>query len=619
MRELLSLMLVVCVGCGPSGAGGTGGANGGAGGHTGTGGSGGQAPPGSTLEILPADQTVIVASGARANVDYVALLHTPGQSDSDVTTNTVFSVDNSALGNFAGAHFTGAVGAMGTTVVHGSEGGISAQTNLTLGVQSVVIGPGAPGDAPGRFGGSIDPSRAPTIVYPTDGVLLPPNLNDFEFHYMPGNGNTLFRLSVRQGAVALDMYFGCQAVGGGCVFSLDQATWMILAESLRGAPMATYTLAGVDGGNPGAVGVSAQQRLAVADLNITGGLYYWNAGAGSVRRYDFGLRGQTAENYMDAARAGATQCVGCHVLSRDGHKIAVGMDIPAPSPYKVFDVATRGTIYQQGSMFGGGGSNFFSFSPDGMQVLTSNGVNIAWRDAASGSAIMDPLVSTGAMPDWSPDGMKMVYARPQTAPPCIGGFCGATGVDAADIEIMSFNGSNWSASAPLVGFGGQNNYYPSFSPDGGWVLFNRSPSNHNSYDAPDAQVWAVSQAGGSEIRLANASTGVNGDSWPKWAPILQSWQQHPILWFTFSSRRAYGLRIAAGAHAQIWMAAFDPTKAQMGQDASLPAFWLPFQEPDSGNHIAQMVLHVDRMPCINNTMCATGEFCVGGQCIPMPM
>jgi TolB protein len=127
----------------------------------------------------------------------------------------------------------------------------------------------------------------------------------------------------------------------------------------------------------------------------------------------------------------------------------------------------------------------------------------------------------------------------------------------------------------------------------------------------------VAGTGGTPTYLATASTG--GDSWPKWAPIVQAWQGRPILWFTFSSRRAYGLRIAAGAHAQVWMAAFDPSRASGGMDASLPAFWLPFQDPGSGNHIAQWVLNVDRMGCNNDSMCGTNEFCVGGHCYPRPM
>jgi TolB protein len=140
-------------------------------------------------------------------------------------------------------------------------------------------------------------------------------------------------------------------------------------------------------------------------------------------------------------------------------------------------------------------------------------------------------------------------------------------------------------------------------------MFNRSPGNMNSMDAPDAQVWAVGVGGGTPVHLATASTG--GDSWPKWAPNVQTWQGRSLMWFTFSSRRAYGLRTAAGAQAQIWMAAFDPAKSE----PSLPAFWLPFQEADSGNHIAQWVTEVERQPCFEDSDCPVGDACEGGLCV----
>jgi TolB protein len=137
----------------------------------------------------------------------------------------------------------------------------------------------------------------------------------------------------------------------------------------------------------------------------------------------------------------------------------------------------------------------------------------------------------------------------------------------------------------------------------------------NSYDAPDAQVWLVNRAGGAPVRLAAASTG--GDSWPKWAPDVQTYRGGSLMWLTFSSRRAYGLRLATGAMAQIWMTAIDPARAAAGLDSSYPAFWLPFQEIDSGNHIAQWVTNVERQPCFGEGECQTGEFCEDGICVPI--
>jgi hypothetical protein len=166
----------------------------------------------------------------------------------------------------------------------------------------------------------------------------------------------------------------------------------------------------------------------------------------------------------------------------------------------------------------------------------------------------------------------------------------------------------------LVPYTGQNNYYPTFSPDGSWVMFNRSPGDLNSYDAPDAQVWVVPKQGGAPIHMATASTG--GDSWPKWTSLVQKYKAGDLLWFTFSSRRAYGLRLAQGAQAQIWMAAFDPQRAAQGLDPSLSAFWLPFQDIASGNHIAQWVESVVKKPCMDTSECPADEVCVDGECEP---
>jgi TolB protein len=114
-----------------------------------------------------------------------------------------------------------------------------------------------------------------------------------------------------------------------------------------------------------------------------------------------------------------------------------------------------------------------------------------------------------------------------------------------------------------------------------------------------------------------------GDSWPKWTPSPQQYKGHPLLWITFSSRRAYGLRLntalptqSAPGTAQIWMAAIDPTRAWAGNDPSYPAFWLPFQDMASGNHIAQWVLKVARKPCASVTDCAGDESCSAGVCVP---
>ena len=63
---------------------------------------------------------------------------------------------------------------------------------------------------------------------------------------------------------------------------------------------------------------------------------------------------------------------------------------------------------------------------------------------------------------------------------------------------------------------------------------------------------------------------------------------------TFSSTRRYGLRTPPAATSAesatgtwLWMVAIDPDRALADQDPSYPAFYLPFQDVTSSNHIAQ--------------------------------
>jgi len=59
------------------------------------------------------------------------------------------------------------------------------------------------------------------------------------------------------------------------------------------------------------------------------------------------------------------------------------------------------------------------------------------------------------------------------------------------------------------------------------------------------------------------------------------------MYFTFSSTRDYGVELVGLNQPQVWMAAFDPAKAKMNLDPSSSSFWMPFQDVNSHNHIAQ--------------------------------
>ncbi len=473
--------------------------------------------------------------------------------------------------------------------------------------------PGAPDDSPTRFAGAEDPSMAPTFVYPADGTFIPPNLPSFEVHFRPGAGQDLFQVAFIGSVTVARFYTRCMPVNGGCVVSLDTDALGHVAEAALGRGTVSVQITGTrspeGAAMGGAVGRSATITLGVTRNPLRGAVYWW-ASSGSIVRYDMGTPGAHAERYL---QGDPINCVGCHVLSRDGSRIWAGRFIPGILPTPILDVPTRNAV---GASFA---ASFGTFSPDDTRFLASNGSTLYLMDGATGAAATGLAPNfPGSMPDWSPSGAQVVFARPH-------GFGGPTGHSgAADLMLMPWTGSAFGAATTLLASSDVNNYYPAFSPDNLWVLFNRSPDS--SYNNLAAQLWVTRADGGAPTRLAHADDGDgNGDSWPKWTPFVESTGgevDEPLLWFTFSSRRDYGLRLQQQGTAadmrvtQLWMASFRPNTRNT--DPSTPAFWLPFQNLDQGNHIAQWVPSLQRQMCGDGGACAAGETCIGGRCIGAP-
>ena len=100
--------------------------------------------------------------------------------------------------------------------------------------------------------------------------------------------------------------------------------------------------------------------------------------------------------------------------------------------------------------------------------------------------------------------------------------------------------------------------------------------------------------------------------------MKQDYAGGKVMWLTFSSGRPYGLRTTLNQTTQLWMVAFDPAKAFTATDPTFPAFWLPFQDLGSGNHIGQWSTEVPRASCTGTgqSTCASGENCVNSKCRP---
>ena len=138
-------------------------------------------------------------------------------------------------------------------------------------------------------------------------------------------------------------------------------------------------------------------------------------------------------------------------------------------------------------------------------------------------------------------------------------------------------------------------YFASVYERFGIGLRNEDVRGESAYNAGTAELW-VARVDGSiapiKLTAANVGAGLT-NSWARWAPFEGSFgeTEEPIFWLTFSSKREFGVRLAAG-RPQLWMTPFFPERAAIGADPTAPAFRLPFQNLDSSNHIAQWTTQV---------------------------
>ncbi len=589
MRGKLALLFVV-IGCGP--------------GHN-------HDPSKATLSISPPTSQLLITNGVAATEDFTASLVFSDGTKQDVTADTTFAIDPE-FGVFNGV--TLSMSTAGKTQVFGTYSDKMASADVLAMLKDIRVDPSLPPDAPNWFAMPEDPSHAPTVVYPPADVIMPRNLGDFEVHWIDGSTNDVWEVSLTTAFADVRAYVkGGNGSGGG-----PDPSWMAFLASEWSAAVGTEISAqlqvrGVQSSNPTTVGSAPPQTVNLSNEPMQGGLYYWASSSSDpntpygIFRHDMSKPGQPAMQFMTTAQTSG-RCVACHVLSRDGTQMlitydggdraATAVDVATAAAKTVATGATCTATSQcaagQGCMPDGTCQtawNFAAFTPDGTQVLTVHDGQLVVRSYPS-LAVLTTMPAAGWVthPDLSPDGTKLVYVRPQV-----------TGADWAfgtgDIFMRTYDQTSMSfgPERQLVA-DGANNYYPSFSPDGEWILFNKgdntqATSVNGSYNGPNATLWVIKSdntAPAVQLATANKATGLT-DSWGRWAPFAETYtdSKEPMYWVTVSSKRDFGVRLVGVARPQIWMTPFFPDKAAAGQDPSAAAFRLPFQDIATNNHIAQ--------------------------------
>jgi hypothetical protein len=551
-----------------------------------------------TLTINPPTSELTVLNTVPVTEDFTGTLTYPDGTTKDVTSDVVFAV-GSGYGDFMARTLT-ARGA-GKLDIVGVYSDKQATAEVIVHANGTRVDPTLPANTVDLFNGTEDASRAPSVVYPPLDVVMPRNLGDFEIHWNDTNGNDIFEISLHTDLSDVRVYVpggnGVATLGPTPSWSAFLATeW---AAAVGSEATVTYQVRGVVSTNPAAgVGAGAPRLVKLSNEDMNGGIYYWASSGDDANtpegiwRHDMANPGQPAEQFETLTQTNG-RCIACHVLSRDGTHMAITYDGGNANSNTV-DVGTK-TFGVESTAW-----NFATFTPDAAQMLTTHDGILTVRDFATQATVATaPSAGLITHPDLSADGTRMVYVRP-TVTNCDWGFGGG------QIFTRTFDQSTetFGPEVMLVA-DSNNNYYPSFSPDGQWVLFNKSTNNTaaGAYNNGSAAVWVIKSDGSAPaVELAKLNTAANlTNSWARWAPFAQTVGSDDINWITVSSKRDFGTRLDHNAfpvppmsayddlpgRPQVWMTAFVPSVAAAGMDPSQPAFRLPFQNIQSNNHIAQ--------------------------------
>ncbi len=256
--------------------------------------------------------------------------------------------------------------------------------------------------------------------------------------------------------------------------------------------------------------------------------------------------------------------------------------------------------------------------PDNVSMNTPGTVRISMFDPDTNAPIasniatmiagIDPAVGHAtSMPDWSPDGSSVVFAAYDSDTNFVrllGDDIVRASIVEAPVKYDATSGFTFGTPKTLVLAAasndpdtGENNFLPSYSPDGAAVAFTRSNGwwslkTQSSMLNLSGHITVVRRSDGKVfdlVRGSNAAGLTLNSTWPQWAPTLGN----RYAWLAYASERPYGhlLTTSTPQNAQcsliqgqkqckqLWVMAIDRQKLASGtDDPSFSPFWIPGQD-----------------------------------------
>jgi hypothetical protein len=525
------------------------------------------------LEITPKSSELVIAdlSQPPEQLQFHAIGVFSDGARRDVTEQLVWNVDNTLPGGFLDPGiYTTSNAAAGQVEVIAMADDVWATSDVTVRIDASLVDTAFPPSDPTLFDNAQetmtgDPSRSPVLVYPNDGTLFPQGLPNTVFQFSPGATNDAFRITFQTDLLKLVVLTGTNRWETGAV-------QQVLAQSNVGDLM-TVSIDAAAASDPGTISQGASIGLKFSQDSPDGPLYFWSAATNGVQR------GAIGASFAGKLYPEDTACVGCHTVSRDGSRMAMGYGAEGVSALQTIEVQSLATDISETKLFDMG---WATYSPDGSVMLVANDGNLFLRDGTTGMPINTatgkitlPLAHFATHPEWSPDGSYVAIAYTAIQPTNLD-------VKAASIARMPYDMATRTFGPPQVivpATGTDNFYFPKYSPDGSYLAFTHAIET--SHGALSAELELVAQDGGVLTSLGVASHRVasidgtldTATQMPTWAPF-----QGELAWLAFSSARPYGVVLPTSGRSQVWVSGIDLEHAVPGLDPSAASFWLPCQD-----------------------------------------
>jgi len=545
-----------------------------------------------SIRVVPATIEIETDGIEPTVVEFSAMATT--DSGEEVETNMVsWTVSNLSAGSIdESGRFESSILNGGIATVTASHVGIEGSATVTVVYKQDMVDEGLSELLATAFDVAAPADGdLPALEYPHDGVTVPRNLEGLAFSWERPEGTNVSRIRLQSGITDMRIYTESEEW-----ISTSDLWATIAASNTAGSVDLTLESGQWDGTNLTNVHRGPMMSLTVNRLDARGSVLYWVArssggggggsAAGDIMRIPFGST--AAEAFWTFEDAG-NQCVGCHTLVEAADKMVV-THAGVNGNFSVVDISDPDAPALELGTQEERRATFHAAHPDGELLLAVLDGEARIYSLLDGSLIQ--TISTDGRvshPDWAPDGESIVLVR------VTGTSMNDMNFEGGEIIQLSFDGTMFGEPEVLVsGNEDQNNYYPAYSPDGEWIVFNRAVrteirnpdgSTHYSstcYANPSAELWLMARDGSHQTRL-DAANGVGElqNSFPRWGPLPDD----HVLWLAFSSTRSYSVDPNGGVP-QIWVSAIDPEKVLSGEDPSSTPFWLPAQDSQSDNHLA---------------------------------